>query len=630
MKTMTHCTREDRAWRRSLKTLGGIAASALLMAPLGGMSQETEDQIVTSHGISTFGDLKYPADYSHFDFVNPEAPKGGEISSWGFGTFDSFNPYIVKGVPEGYSTIMFESLMARSHDEPDALYGLLAESITYPEPSRQWAEFKIRPEARFSDGSPVTADDVVFSFEMLSTKGSPIYLIPYQAFEKAEALDESRVRFTFKKGAATRSLPLEAASMPVFARSHFQDRDFTESSAAPMLASGPYTVESANPGQRVVYRKDEDYWGESLPYNSGRNNFDRIVIDYYTDYTSAFEGFKGGAYDFREEYYSKLWATGYDFPEVQQGIVVREEIEDGRPSGAQGFWLNLRREIFKDPRVRLAVAMAFNFEWSNKTLFYGAYARTDSFWENSTLQAEGMPSPEELELLEPLRGLIPDSVFTEPAFSHALSDPDKLADRSQLRAAGHLLDEAGWTLVEGVRKNAEGETLAFEFISDSPSFDRIINPFIENLGNLGIEARLRRVDAAQIQLLEDTFEFDVTTRRFSFGLTPGPDIRSAFGSASAHSDGSSNMAGVDNPGVDALLDAVEVASTREDLTVAVKALDRVLRAMHIWVPQWYGGTHRVAYRNKFARPENQAPYTLGELTLWWYDPVLAAQSGAAE
>ena len=610
--------------------LVGAAMAAALLIPSAFAESETGDRIITSHGISTFGDLKYPAGYSHFDFVNPDAPKGGELSTWGFGTFDSFNRFIVKGEPEFHSNILFESLMARSHDEPDARYGLLAESITYPEPGRQWAEFQIRPEARFSDDSPVTAEDVVFSFEMLSTKGTPDYRITYAGVERVEAIDERRVKFTFKDGAATRSLPLEVAAMPVFAKSHFETRDFSESSIEPMLSSGAYVVESVNPGQRVVYRKNRNYWGEHLPYNAGRNNFDRIALDYYTDYTSAFEGFKGGAYDFREEYYSKLWATGYDFPEVNEGKVTIEEIPTGQPSGAQGFWLNLRREIFRDPRVRQAVGMAFNFEWSNKTLFYGAYGRTDSFWENSVLQAEGLPTPEELKLLEPLRGTIPDSVFDEPAFTPAKSDPDRLADRDQLRAAGRLLDEAGWTLVEGVRRNADGEILSFEILSDSPGFDRIINPYIENLASLGIEASLRRADAAQVQLLEDKFDFDLTTRRYSFGLTPGTDIRAAFGSAAANAEGSNNMSGVDNAGVDRLIEAVEQASTREELTVAVKALDRVLRAMHIWVPQWYGGTHRVAYRNKFSRPSNQAPYTLGEMTLWWYDQEKARKSGGAE
>ena len=321
-------------------TLSAVClAAAAVTLPFGSTdtAQADDETIVTSHGISTFGDLKYPADYTHFDFVNPDAPKGGEMSTWAYGTFDTFNRFIVKGTAEWFSNILYESLMARSHDEADTLYGLLAESITYPEPGRQWAEFKIRPEARFSDGSPVTAADVVFSYEMLSTKGSPAYRIPYGNIEKVEALDDLRVRFTFKDGANVRSMPLQAASMPVFAKSHFEDREFDEGSIDPLLTSGPYVVESAKPGQVVVYRRNEDYWGQHLPFNAGRNNFDRLVIEYYTDYTAAFEGFKGGAYDFREEYYSKLWSTAYDFPEIKQGTVVTEVIADGRPSGGAGI-----------------------------------------------------------------------------------------------------------------------------------------------------------------------------------------------------------------------------------------------------------------------------------------------------
>ena len=604
-----------------------VAGLAVAISAVSGVPALGNDRIITSHGISTFGDLKYPADYAHFDFVNPDAPKGGKFSMWGFGTFDSFNRFIVKGNPEFFSYILYESLMAPSHDEPDAHYGLLAESVTYPEPSRQWAEFKIRPEARFSDGSPVTADDVVFSFEMLSRKGLPAFRIPYEGIEAVEALDTHRVKFTFGENSGSRSLPVEAATMPVFARSHFQEREFDESSIDPMLSSGPYVVESASPGQRVVYRRNEEYWGNHLPYNAGRNNFDRIVIDYYADYTSAFEAFKGGAYDFREEYHSKLWATGYDFPELREGKVVMESIPDGRPSGAQGFWLNLRRDVFQDERVRRAVGIAFNFEWSNETLFFGAYDRTDSFWENSPLEATGYPSQEELALLEPLRGIIPHSVFEEPAFSPAESRSDKLSDRRQLQVAGDLLDDAGWRLVSGMRRNQAGEPLTITILSDSPSFDRIANPYVENMKALGIDARYRRVDPAQSQRLEDRFDFDMTTRRYSFGLTPGADIRAAFGSAGAAAEGSDNLAGVESPAVDALIDAIEAADTRGELTVAVHALDRVLRAMHIWVPQWYSGIHRVAYRNKFSRPEIQAPYALGEMTVWWYDEDKAAESG---
>ncbi|MCY4542396.1 MAG: extracellular solute-binding protein [Rhodobacteraceae bacterium] len=613
---------------------GGIAAAIAttltLLTTAPALADEAESRIATSHGISHFGDLKYSADFTHLDYVNPDAPKGGALSTWGYGTFDSLNPFVVMGEYENFVGVMFESLMARAYDEADSYYGLLAESVSYPEPNREWIEFKIRPEARFSDGSIVTAEDVVFSFEMLSTKGSPRFSIPYRDVESVEALEMNRVRFNFKPDASVRSLSVEVATMPVFAKSHFSDRDFAQSSLDPMLASGPYVVESMKPGHSIIYRKNQDYWGESLPYNTGQNNFERIVIEYYVDYTSAFEGFKGGDYDFRKEYYSVLWKTAYVFPEVQDGLIAIDEIPDLTPAGAQGFFINLRRPHFQDPRVREAIGKAFNFEWSNQTLFHGSYRRTDSFWENSTLQAEGLPTPAELALLKPLEDILPAVVFTEPAFVPPLSNPDRLADRDNLAAAARLLDDAGWTLVDGVRRNSDGEALAFEIISDSPGFDRIITPFIENLERLGIQAQMRRVDNAQKTRLEDEFDFDITTRRYSFGLTPGVGIRSAFGSASASSFGSYNISGVDNAGVDALLDAIEGATSRAELTAAVKSLDRVLRALHIWVPQYYGAVHRVAFRKKYSRPENQAPYQLGEMATWWYDSEKAEKHGLLE
>ncbi len=591
---------------------------------------EANDTIVTSHGISAFGDLKYAADFEHFDYVNPDAPRGGAISTWGFGTFDSLNPYIVQGNPLYRLDLVFESLMAQSHDEPDSYYGLIAESITYPEPGRGWAIFDIRPEAKFSDGSPVTADDVVASFELLSTHGNPQLQIAYQAIVKAEALDTHRVKFTFDETAATRDLPLQAAAMPIFAKSGVADRNFAESSLEPIVTSAPYIVEEADAGHFAVFRRRYDYWGDHLAVNKGHNNFDTVKIVYYADYTASFEGFKGGDYDFRQEYYSKLWSTGYDFPEIQSGMVTKEVIPDGEPSGAQGYYFNLRRPVFSDIRVRQAIGLAFNYEWSNQTLFHGAYARTDSFWENSNIQANGMPSADELALLQPLRGQIPETVFTEPAFTPAVSDAAKLADRGNLRKANALLDEAGWQLVDGKRQNADGEQLTFEFLSQGPSADRIINPYVENLKGLGIDANVRSPDAAQRRLLVQEFDFDVATRRYSFSLTPGTELRSAFGSVSAAATGSPNIAGVANSGVDALLDAVEAATTRDELNTAISALDRVLRAMHIWVPQWYSGTHRVAYRNVFSRPENKAPYHLGELTQWWYDKDKAARHDLSE
>ncbi len=594
-----------------------VVAVVTVVAFAVGLGAQAET-VLKSHGLSTYGDLKYPEDFTHFEYVNPDAPQGGTMSTWGFGTFDSFMPYIVKGTAEYNSTLLYESLMKRAYDEPDAVYGHIAESAEYP-PDRSWVIFNLRPEARFSDGSSVTADDVVFSYEALVADGLPRFRVDYKDFDKVEALDPRRVRFTFKEGASTRKLPLEAAIMPIMSKADYAGKEFARSSIDPPLTSGPYVVESVDPGSRVVYRRVDDYWGESLPVNVGQNNFDRLVIEYFADYTIAFEGFKGGSYDFREEFFSKIWATSYDFPEIEQGKIIRKQIPDGQPSGTQGFWFNLRKETLQDPRVRQAISMAFNFEWSNATLFHDLYRRTDSFWENSSMQAKGLPGPAELELLEPLREHLPEAVFTEPAFVPKVSRPVRV-DRAVLREAGRLLDEAGWELKDGVRVNQHGEKLKLAILNDSPGFDRIINPYISTLEQLGLEATNEKVDYAQSREREKVFDFDITIRRYVMSLTPGPELHSIFGSLSASQTGSQNISGVANPAVDALIDHVESAATRTELEVAVKTLDRVLRAMHIWVPQWYNDVRNVAYRNHYHHPENLPPFRLGELEFWWYEP----------
>ncbi len=608
-----------------------LAATALLAAALAWLllpaPATAQERIIKAHGISTFGDLKYGPDFRNFDYVNPNAPKGGEFSTWAFGTFDSLSPYILKGQAAAGSTIFFESLMTGTADEPDAMYGLVAESIEYPE-SRQWAIFTIRPEAKFADGTPITAEDVVFSFNVLIEKGLPSYKVTLSDFEKVEALSPRRVKFTFRKGANTRELPMTAAGLPIFSRAYYENRDFAESTLEPPLGSSPWVLEKVVPGKTVVYRRRDDYWGKDLPVNVGRNNYDRIRIEYYTDYTAAFEGFKGGDYTFREEFLSKLWGTAYDFPAVKKGWVKVEQIPDRNPSGTQGFWFNLRRDKFRDIRVRKAIGMVFNFEWSNKALFYGIYKRTDSFWENSYLQAEGMPSPEELALLEPLREYLPESVFTEPAFTPEVSKPTKL-DRRILRKAGRLLDAAGWKVVNGVRTNAKGEKLTIEFLNDSPAFERIMNPYIENLRRLGIEATLRNVDNAQQTEREKNFDFDIVVRRYTMSLTPGIELRGLFSSKTANVKGSRNIAGLANPAIDALLEKIEQAKSRDELNTAVRALDRALRALHIWVPQWYNPYRNIAYLDIYSRPDTLPPYDMGETDIWWYDQTKAARLKAA-
>ena len=576
-----------------------------------------QDVIIKSHGISTFGDLKYGPDFKHFDYVNPNAPKGGEFSTWGFGTFDSMTPYILKGQAAALSSIFFESLMTGSADEPDSMYGLLAETIEYPE-SRQWAIFNLRPEARFSDGSQVTADDVVFSFNILYEKGRPSFKATLRDVENVEALSPLRVKFTFKEGSNLRELPLLAAGLPVFSKAYYADRDFAESTLEPPLGSGEYILDKVVPGKTASYIRRDDYWGKDLPINIGRSNFERLTVEFYTDTTAAFEGFKGGVYNFRAENYSKLWATAYDFPSLSKGWVVKKTLPDGNPSGTQGYWINTRKEKFQDPRVRQAIGLLFNFEWSNETLFYGQYARTVSFWGNTPMQANGLPSADELALLEPLAEHLPASVFKEEAFSPNISKTTKL-DRAALRKAGKLLDEAGWKVIKGKRTNANGTVLSVNFLNDSPAFERITNPYIANLKRLGVDARLETVDAAQATERQKSFDYDIVIQRFSMSKTPGIELRRILSSGSADAHGSDNLSGIKNPAIDALLEKIEQAKTRKDLNTAVSALDRSLRALHIWVPQWYNATHRVAYLDIYEHPEKIPPYALGQMDFWWYN-----------
>ena len=626
----------DRTRAPATSTAIGSARRALvaglLVVGLGmaGTAQATADDgaTIVSHGISTFGDLKYGPDFAHFDYVNPDAQKGGEFSTWAFGSFDSLSPYILPGRPAVGSSIFFDTLMVGSSDEPDAMYGLLAESIEYPA-DRQWAIFTLRPEARFWDGTPVTAEDVVFTYDILMSEGHPRYKVTFADFERVEALDDRRVKFTFREGAQTRELPMAAAGLPVFSKAWWEGREFGRSSLEEPLGSGPYRLERVDTGRNVIYRRVDDYWAKDLPIMRGRLNFDRLRFEYYADYTAAFEAFKGGAYLFRTEFSSLEWGTGYNFPALTRGWVVKESLPDGRPNGTQGFWFNLRRPIFEDPRVREAIGLMFNFEWSNETLFYGIYDRTDSFWENSPLQAEGMPSEAELALLEPLRAHLPETVFTEPAFTPNVSGTNAL-DRGALRRAGQLLDAAGWTMQGDMRRNAEGQPLRIEILNDSPSFDRIINPYVENLRRLGIDAVYNRVDNAQQTEREKNFDFDIIVRRYVMSSTPGLELRGMFHSDSAMVPDSSNIMGLANPAVDALIAHVEAATSREELTVAVQALDRALRAMHIWVPQWHNRFHNIAYMDVYRRPEQGLPpYAMGEIDFWWWDADRAAELRAA-
>ena len=608
----------------------GVLGLIITMA-LTSMARAEDDRLITSHGISTFGDLKYDADFTHWDYVNPDAPKGGEFSTWAFGTFDSLTPYILKGNAAAGATIFFDTLMTGNLQEPDAQYGLLAQSIEYPE-NREWVIYTLRPEAKFSDGTPVTAEDVVFSYDILVSEGRPSFKNTFRDFESVEALDAGRVKFTFNPEGPLRELILTAGGIPVFSKAYYEGRDFGESTLEPPLGSGPYVLGEIDSGRSVTYLRRDDYWGKDLPVNVGQNNFDELTFEYYSDYTVAFEAFKGGAYLYREEFSSSVWATGYNFPDIDEGHVAVETLPDGRPAGTQGFWFNLRLEKFSDPDVREAIGMAFNFEWSNDSLFYGLYERTDSFWENSsTLQAEDLPSEAELALLEPLSEYFPDTLLTESAFSPSASDASSLGDRRALRRASRLLDDAGWIVGDDGFRYKDGEKFTLEFLNDSPTFDRVISPYVANLERLGIDAKMNRVDPAEAQEREKNFDFDVVTQRFSMSQTPGNELEQIFGSQSANVPGGSNMAGLSNEGVDSLIRTISNATSREELDVAVKALDRALRSLHIWVPQWYKGSHNISYRDVFGRPytENPPPLSLGVESIWWWDQARAEELKAS-
>lgn len=596
---------------------GSVLAAGLLL----GTPAKPDEHITVSHGISTFGDLKYPADFENWDYVNPDAPQGGTISFLGTGaslTFDSLNPFILKGEPAQGLGLMYDSILTGSADEPDSAYCYLCTTMEYPK-DRSWVIFNLRPEATFSDGQPITADDIVFSLNVLLEKGHPAYQISYKDIESVEALDALKVKFTFKEGVNTRDLPALAGGLTVLPKHYYAENDFAESGIKVPVVSGGYLPEDINPGRSIKYCKIDNYWGRDMPHNRGTGNFDCYLYEYFGDRTIALEAFKAGEFLFHEEFFSKLWATAYDFPAARKGWVKIESLPDDRPSGTQGFWINMRQDRFKDPRVREAFGMAFNFEWSNKALFYGLYTRTDSFWENSTMQAEGVPRGRELELLEKFRGDLPDSVFTEPPFTPAVSKPDQV-DRRILRKASKLLEEAGWVVGnDGLRRNAAGQTLKLEIIDDSSSFERIINPFVQNLRRIGVDASFRQIDPAQMQERQKQYDYDMIGGRLVMGLSPGEELLQIFGSRSAGTPGTANYSGVSNPAVDGLIDEIAKAQTREEMEIAVRALDRVLRSMHIWVPNWYKASHNIAYWDVFGRPDTKPKYSRGVISTWWWD-----------
>ncbi|WP_127088754.1 extracellular solute-binding protein [Aquabacter cavernae] len=604
-----------------------LSRSAFAQAPAPDAAQDAPapaSPATPRHGLSSFGELKYPADFRHFDYVNPAAPKGGAYSLIGptaaynqsFQTFNSLNGYILRGDAAQGLALNFDSLMTGAADEPDSLYGLVARSVTIEE-GGQLYRFRLRPEARFHDGTPLTAEDVAFSLTTLKASGHPLIRQALQEFigAEAEAPDTLVARFTPTR---PRDVPLYVAGLPIFSKAYYATRPFEETTLDPPLGSGPYKIGRFESGRFIEHDRVRDYWGADLPVNRGRFNFDTVRYEYFRDRDVGFEAFKARAYLFRQEFTSRVWATQYDFPAVADGRVKRDVLPDHTPSGAQGWFFNTRRPKFADRRVREALSLAFDFEWTNKNLMYGQYDRTVSFFQNSDLMASGLPDAAEEALLAPYRDRLPADVFGAP-YVPPVGDGSG-QDRAMLRRAAALLKEAGYQVNQGRLLDPKGQPLTIEFLDDDGSFERHTSRLIANLKVLGIEGSFRMVDPAQYQSRLKDFDFDVVVRRYSVSLNPGEELRAFFGSEAARMKGSNNLSGISDPAVDGLIAVALAAQTRAELVTACRALDRVLRSGRYWIPQWYKPSHWVAYWDVYERPPTLPKYAIGVLDTWWTRP----------
>ncbi len=623
--------------RRAMLAAGLGAALVWLAAPA--PAQDTtapaeatagEERIIVTHAFSDLGEIKYPADFPHLDYVNPDAPKGGEMAVSAEGTFDSLNPFAtLKGTPGALSSIMYERILTSTADEVDASYCVVCTTMEYPE-SQDWVIFNLRPEARFSDGTPVTAHDVVFSHQLLLDQGTPSYASYVgRVIPQVEALDDHRVKFTFAPDIPRKDLIGQAGGTPVWSKAWYEETGarLDESRLDVSPGSGPYMLDSYDVGRRIVYRRNPDYWGADLPIMQGRSNFDTIRVEYFADSNAAFLGFTAGEYTFRQEGDSLNWATAYDFPALDKGWVVKAEPLNGNLPPAAGFVFNLRRDKLQDRNIRLALGRMFNFTFTNDTLQYGLFQQRESFWQGSELQAEGVPEGRELELLQSVSDMIDPAILTEPALEPHTSGERQL-DRGNLRAALALMAEAGYTPgSDGMLRNAEGETLVVEFLETRQNFDRIIAPYIDNLQRLGVDARYRRVDPAQYQQRTQDFNYDIVYDGYTNALVEGIGLSQRFGSEDRNDV--FNPAGFGHPAVDALTEVVVEAETYDEMVAAVRAIDRIMRWEYFMVPTWYRPTYWVAYYDMYDHPEPLPPYSLGNLDFWWYDAEKAEALRAA-
>ena len=588
------------------------ATTGLILLTIATFSQA---QDAGHHALTLYGEPpKYPSDFSHFEYVNPDAPKGGTLRLSGFGSFDSLNGFISRGAAADQLGLIYDTLTFHALDEPFTEYGLLAERIERPE-DNTWVRFHLREEARFHDGKPVTSEDVVFTFNTLIEKGAPFYRAYYGDVKEVVADTDRSVTFHFHNG-QNRELPLVLGQLPVLPAHYWAEREFNRTSLEPPLGSGPYQVDNVRPGRSITYKRVADYWAADLPVSRGFYNFDRVVVDYYRDTGVALEAFKAGQFDFNQEVSARNWASGYDSPALAAGRIVKEEIPNHNTQGMQGFVFNLRRPHFEDRRVRKAISLLFDFEWANGRLFHGAYTRSASFFSNSELAATGTPSEDELKILEPLRDELPAEVFES---AHVPPKTDGSGNiREQMREAYALLQQAGWKIENDKLVNEQGEPLTFEFLLVQADFERVLLPFKRNLASLGIEMNLRRIDTSQYINRLRSRDFDMVVTGFGQSNSPGNEQREYWHSSSADNPGSRNLMGLKDPAVDALVEGLIQADSRDALVTYTRALDRVLRASHLLVPNFYTDVYRVAYWNKFAHPSQSPKYDIGLFT-WWVD-----------
>ncbi len=567
------------------------------------------------HALTLFGEAKYPANFTHFDYVNPDAPKGGMMKLAHSATFDSLNNFIMKGVTAPGLGMLYDSLMTRSLDEPQTYYPLIATGYNMPA-DRSWIEFRINPKARWHDGKPITVDDIIWSLHIMKTEADPVYRLTFTPLAKAIKIDEQVVRFIFAEN-ASREAPILAATLPILPKHYYAEVEFNKTTLTPPLGSGPYHIADLDAGRFIMYERVKDYWAADLPVNRGRHNFDKLRYDIYRDATVALEAFKAGEYDFRREYISRNWATAYNIPAIAKGDIIKTEIPNKLPQGMQAFFFNIRKPDLADRAVREAIALTMDFEWINKALFYGAYKRNRSFFQYTDFEATGVPTGKELEFLQQYADILPTKLFTEP-FTMPKTDGSGHS-RTNLLRAQNILEQAGYKLIDGKRINPHtGRALQIEFLLRQPSMQRVAIPMRKGLEKLGIITRIRHVDDAQYQQRVNTRDFDLISSWINLGIAyPGVEQRNYWHSSQADIEGSVNVTGLKHPAVDAAIDAITSAHTLEELTPAAKALDRILLWEHVVIPHWHSNSFRVAWWNKFGKPNIDPPYGL-PLDAWWY------------